>query len=249
MNSRPLRKFKKYYDLAWFRRVGFRLGAGANASQCGFRLGAGANGFPPPCTNALPERTLSFSITVLIARWHRSGRHESAPQLPKLGRAAPRGLERESMYSAVCARLHRAPAQHSGLLGTVKRLFLSRLGRPEADRQALYRRAEAAAKNAAAGYETHGDLVIGCMCIGQPHDEEEPIPQLEGCKRHPDLWTLPKRPSQIRLAFLWYIAKRGAGESGTRVGLVLRRALGPCGAGWRAATARLRSRGCSCTRS
>ena len=91
----------------------------------------------------------------------------------------------------------------------MRKLFLSRLGRPEADRQALYRRAEAAAKNAAAGYETQGDLVIGCMCIGQPHDEDEPIPQLEGCKRHPELWTLPEWPSQIRLAFLWFIAKRG----------------------------------------
>ena len=74
---------------------------------------------------------------------------------------------------------------------------------------ALYRRAEAAARKAAAGYETQGDLVIGCMCIGQPHDAEEPIPQLEGCKRHPDHWTLPQRPSHIRLAFLWFIAKRG----------------------------------------
>ena len=79
------------------------------------------------------------------------------------------------MYTTACARLHRAPAQHSGLLGTVKNVCLSRLGRPEADRQALYRRAEAAAKNAAAGYETQGDLVIGCMCIGQPRDEEEEL--------------------------------------------------------------------------
>ena len=88
-------------------------------------------------------------------------------------------------------------------------MFLPRLGLPEDDRMALYRRAEAAAKKAAAGYETQGDLVIGCMCMGQPRDEEEPIPQLEGCKRHPDLWTLPQRPSHIRLAFAWFIAKRG----------------------------------------
>ena len=25
----------------------------------------------------------------------------------------------------------------------------------------------------------------------------------------PDLWTLPQRPGHIRLAFLWFIAKRG----------------------------------------
>ena len=89
------------------------------------------------------------------------------------------------------------------------KMFLPRLGLPEDDRMALYRRAEAAAKKAAAGYETQGDLVIGCMCMGQPLDEEEPIPQLEGCKRHPDLWTLPQRPSHIGLAFAWFIAKRG----------------------------------------
>ena len=35
------------------------------------------------------------------------------------------------------------------------------------------------------------------------------MPQLEGCKRHPEQWTLPEWPRQIRLAFLWFIAKRG----------------------------------------
>ena len=88
-------------------------------------------------------------------------------------------------------------------------MLLPRLGLPEDDRMALYRRAEAAAKKAAAGYETQGDLVIGCMCEGQPRNEEEPIPQYEDIRRHPDLWTLPQWPSQIRLAFLWFIAKRG----------------------------------------
>ena len=73
----------------------------------------------------------------------------------------------------------------------------------------MYRRAEAAAKNSAAAYETSGELVVGCSCIGQPRDEEEPVPQLDECIRDPDLWALPQRPDRIRLAFLWYIAKRG----------------------------------------
>ena len=88
-------------------------------------------------------------------------------------------------------------------------MLLPRLGTPEADRHALYRRGEAAAKSAAAGYEVQGDLVIGCMCIGQPRDEGAREPSLEECKWDPDLWTLPQRPDRIRLGFLWFIAKRG----------------------------------------
>ena len=95
------------------------------------------------------------------------------------------------------------------MISTVVHVLLPRLGHIGADRQALYRRAQAAAKNAAAGYETSGELVVGCMCIGQPRDEEEPIPQLDACIGNPDLWTLPQRPDRIRLAFVWYIAKRG----------------------------------------
>ena len=98
---------------------------------------------------------------------------------------------------------------HPGLISTVVHVLLPRLGHIGADRQALYRRAQAAAKNTAAGYETSGELVVGCMCIGQPRDEEEPIPQLDACIGNPDLWTLPQRPDRIRLAFVWYIAKRG----------------------------------------
>ena len=88
-------------------------------------------------------------------------------------------------------------------------MLLPRLGTPEADRHALYRRGEAAAKSAAAGYEVQGDLVIGCMCIGQPRDEGAREPSLEECKWDPNLWTLPQRPDRIRLGFLWFIAKRG----------------------------------------
>ena len=131
------------------------------------------------------------------------------PATADVGRlSASRPRERCCAHSRVRATTPRACAAFWSSRHCEK-MIISRLGRPEADRQALYRRAEAAAKNAAAGYETQGDLVIGCMCIGQPHDEEEPIPQLEGCKRHPELWTLPEWPSQIRLAFLWFIAKRG----------------------------------------
>ena len=98
---------------------------------------------------------------------------------------------------------------HPGLVSTVVHVLLPRLGHIGADRQALYRRAQAAAKNTAAGYETSGELVVGSMCIRQPCDEEEPIPQLDACIGNPDLWTLPQRPDRIRLAFVWYIAKRG----------------------------------------
>ena len=42
-----------------------------------------------------------------------------------------------------------------------------------------------------------------------PCDEEEPILELDACIGNPDLWTLPQRPDRIRLAFVWYIAKRG----------------------------------------
>ena len=94
-------------------------------------------------------------------------------------------------------------------MSTVVHVLLPRRGHIGAVREALYRRAQAAAKNAAAGYETSGELVVGCMCIGLPRDEEEPIPQLDACIGNPDLWTLPQRPDRIRLAFVWYIAKRG----------------------------------------
>ena len=87
--------------------------------------------------------------------------------------------------------------------------FSTRLGPPGADRHALNRRAEAAAKTSAAAYQTSGELVVGCACIGQPRDEEEPVPQVDECIRDPDLWVLPQRPDRIRLAFLWYIFKRG----------------------------------------
>ena len=92
--------------------------------------------------------------------------------------------------------------------------FSTRLGPPGADRHALNRRVEAAAKTSAAAYQRSGELVVGCACIGQPRDEEEPVPQVDECIRDPDLWALPQRPDRIRLAFLWYIAKRGQEDWG-----------------------------------
>ena len=40
------------------------------------------------------------------------------------------------------------------------------------------------------------------------------MPQVDECIRDPDLWALPQRPDRIRLAFLWYIAKRGQEDWG-----------------------------------
>ena len=51
--------------------------------------------------------------------------------------------------------------------------------------------------------------MIGCWCIGQPRDGEALDPAIEDCNWDPELWILPERPSQIRLGFFWYIAKRG----------------------------------------
>ena len=40
------------------------------------------------------------------------------------------------------------------------------------------------------------------------------MPQVDECIRDPDLWALPQRPDRIRLAFLWYIFKRGQEDLG-----------------------------------
>ena len=89
----------------------------------------------------------------------------------------------------------------------VRKILLIRRGRQRADPQALCQRAVAAAKAAAAQYETPEGTLVDCMCIGQPHDDQEPAPLLEECTQNPDLWKLPPVGSQIRLAFLWHIIK------------------------------------------
>ena len=85
--------------------------------------------------------------------------------------------------------------------------LLPRHGRRRADPQALGQRAEAVAKAAAARYATPDGTLIDCMCIGQPHDDEEPAPLLEECTQRPELWKLPPKVGRIRLAFLWHIIK------------------------------------------
>ena len=74
-------------------------------------------------------------------------------------------------------------------------------------------------------------------------DEEDLDPAIEDCNWDPDLSSLPQWPSQIRLGFFWFIAKRGAGNAGTLIRLVLRRAFGQSGGPGSADTVRFRSRG------
>ena len=111
------------------------------------------------------------------------------------------------MYARVCATLFKRwmPCCVAG------KVFLPRRGRQKVDPQALCDRAEAAAKAAAARYDTPEGTSVDCFCIGQPHDDEESAPSFEECTRNPDLWKLPPQGGQIRLAFLWHIMK------GTRV--------------------------------
>ena len=82
------------------------------------------------------------------------------PAAAEVGRrSASRPRERSYVHSRVHTTTLRARAAFRSSRHCEK-VVLSRLGQPEADRQALYRRAEAAAKKAAAGYETQGDIVI-----------------------------------------------------------------------------------------
>ena len=107
------------------------------------------------------------------------------------------------MYGRMCATLHRRRIPFCG----VGKVVLLRRGRQKADPQALCERAVAAAKAAAARYDTPEGTLINCFCIGQPHDDEEPAPLLEECTQNPDLWKLPPQGGQVRLAFLWHIMK------------------------------------------
>ena len=49
---------------------------------------------------------------------------------------------------------------------------------------------------------------VECWCIGQPHDDGEPAPQFDECTHRPELWKLPPRCGEIRLAFVWNIVQR-----------------------------------------
>ena len=60
---------------------------------------------------------------------------------------------------------------------------------------------------AAARYPMPSGCSISCVCIGQPRVAGEPSPYPEECEPNPKHWLLPKRPSQIRLAFKWEIFK------------------------------------------
>ena len=73
----------------------------------------------------------------------------------------------------------------------------------DADR--LDHRAKQAAMAAAARYPMSNGFSISCICIGQPRLDDNPSPYPEECEPNPKHWLLPKRPSQIRLAFKWEI--------------------------------------------
>ena len=145
--------------------------------------------------------------------WRRSGQYSNA-QLPsnakpppKLSRAAHRGTRTKGCVRCTGACAGPKFAHTLDVICCVRKILLLRRGRQRADPQALCQRAVAAAKAAAAQYETPEGTLIDCMCIGQPHDDGEPAPLLEECTQNPDLWKLPPAGSQTRLAFLWHIIK------------------------------------------
>ena len=79
------------------------------------------------------------------------------------------------------------------------------------DRQALVRRAEAAAKSAALGYSEACDAAVRCIFVGQPSDQYYESLSYTDCVADPQLWiNIPHWTDRIKLAFRWDIFEVGS---------------------------------------
>ena len=73
------------------------------------------------------------------------------------------------------------------------------------DRQALSRRAEAAAKSAALRYSEACGGAVRCTFVGQPRCEGDEALSLCDIETNPQAWVIPRKADRMRLAFRWDI--------------------------------------------
>ena len=73
------------------------------------------------------------------------------------------------------------------------------------DRQALLRRAEAAAKSAALRYSETCGGAVRCTFVGQPRCEGDEALSLCDIETNPQAWVIPRKADRMRLAFRWDI--------------------------------------------
>ena len=76
------------------------------------------------------------------------------------------------------------------------------------DRQALLRRAEAAAKSAALRYNEVCGGTVRCTFVGQPRDEGLDALSLSDIETDPQAWLFPRWMGRVPLAFKWDIFER-----------------------------------------